>query len=50
MTDFLYSWLQIREPTWGLPSTRSNLSLTDIPRKKTPTMAYQKIIKEVVDN
>ena len=50
MPDFSYSRLDIKEPTWGLPSTRLNLSLTDLPKEKTPTMAYQKRFKEVVEN
>ena len=50
MPDFSYSQLEIKESTWGLPCTRINLSLTDLPKEKTPTMAYQKRFKEVVEN
>ena len=50
MQDFSYSRLDIKEPTWGLLSTRRNLSLTDLPKENTPTMACQKIFKEVVEN
>ena len=46
---FSYFRLGIKEPTWGLPSTRLNLSLTDLPKDKTPTKAYQKRFKEVVE-
>ena len=50
--DFLYSGLDIKEhtPNWGLPSTRLSLTLTDLPKKKTPTMACQARFKEVVEN
>ena len=47
---FLYSRLEINEPIWRLRSTRRNLSLTDLPKEKTPTMANQKKFKEVVKN
>ena len=47
MPDFSYSRLQIKELTWGLPSTRINLYLTDLPKEKTPTVAYQKRFQEV---
>ena len=50
MPNFSYSRLEIKEPTWGLPNTRKNLSLTDLPKEKTPTMAYQKRFKEDVEN
>ena len=46
---FSYSRLEIKEPTWGLLSTRINLSLNDLPKEKTSTMAYQKIFEEVVE-
>ena len=50
MPDFSYSGLEIKKPTLGLPSTRKNLSLTHLPKEKTPTIAYQKRFKEVVEN
>ena len=50
MPDSIYSLLEINEPTWGLPSARMNLSLTDLPKEKKPTMAYQKRFIEVVEN
>ena len=50
LPDFSYARLCIKEPTWGLPSTRINLSLTDLPKDKTPTKAHQKSFKEVVEN
>ena len=48
--DFSYSRPEIKEPDLGLPGTKINLSLTDLPKDKTPTMANQKIFKEVVKN
>ena len=50
LPDFSYFRLEIKEPIWGLPSTRINVSLTDLLKNKTPTMAYQKRFKEVVEN
>ena len=50
MPDFSYYRLDIKEPTWGLTRTRLNLSLTELPKEKTPTMAYQKRFEEVVEN
>ena len=50
MLDFSYFRLGIKEPTWRLPSNRINLSLSDLPKEKTPTSAYQKRFKEVVEN
>ena len=50
LPDFSYSRLEIKEPTWALPCTRINFSLTDLPRDKTPTVAYQERFKEVVEN
>ena len=50
LPDFSFIRLAFKEHTWGLPSTRMNLSLTDLPRENTPTMAYQKRFKEVVKN
>ena len=47
---FSYFRLEIKEPTLGLASTRINLSLTDLSKEKTPTMANQKRFKEVVEN
>ena len=49
LPDFLYSRLEIKEPTWGFSSTRIKLSLTDLSKHRTPTMAYQKSFKEVVE-
>ena len=50
MPDFSYCRLEIKEPTWGLLRTRRNLSLTDLPKEKRPTMAYQKRFQKVVEN
>ena len=50
LPDFSYYRLEIKEPTYVLPSTRINLSLFDLPKDKTPTMAYQKRFEEVVEN
>ena len=50
LPDFSYSRLEIKEHAWELPGTRINLSLTDLPKEKTPVMAYQKRFNEVVDN
>ena len=50
LPGFSYSWLEIKESTWGLPSTRINLSLADLQKEQTPTMAYQKRFKKVIEN
>ena len=50
MPDFSYSRLETKEPSWRLRSTRINLSLTNLPKEKTPTMGYQKRFKEVIEN
>ena len=50
LLDFSNSRLEMREPTWGLLSTRTNMSLADPPKVKTTTIAYQKRFKEVVEN
>ena len=50
LPDFSYARLEIKEPTWGTPSTRINLSLTYLPKDKKPTKAHQKVFKGVVDN
>ena len=50
LPNFTYSRLEIKEPTWGLPTTRKNLSLTDRLKEKTPTRANLKRFKEVVEN
>ena len=50
LPDFSYSQLEIEEPRWGLPSTRTNFSLTDFPKDETPTLAYPKRFKEAVEN
>ena len=42
--------IEIIEPTWAVLSTRTKLSLTDLPNNKTPTPAYQEKFKEVVEN
>ena len=38
MPDFSYAQLEIREPTRRIPSTRINVSLTDLPKEKRATM------------
>ena len=50
MPDFSYSQLEIKEPSWELPCTRIKSSLTNLPKEKTPTMAYLMRFKEVVEN
>ena len=40
MPGFSYSRLEIREPTWRIPSTRISLSLSDLPKEKTLRLAY----------
>ena len=48
MHDFLYSLSRIKEPTWSLPSTIMNLSLTDLPKDTTPPLILQ-WFKELID-
>ena len=50
LPDFSYAQLGIKEPTWGLLSTRLNLCLTDLPKDKTQTKAYQKRFKKVAQS
>ena len=49
LPDFSYYRLEINVPTWRLPSSWINFSLTDFPKDKTQTMAYQKRFDEVVE-
>ena len=46
LPDFSYSRKEIKEPTWGLPSIRINLSLADLPIDKPPTLVTRRDLKK----